>query len=80
MDQQKFGVFLRQLRREKGLTQEQLAEQLCVSNRSGSRGSYVPAREFADTPRDPEARPQAPAPVERIHDGDDFAMFGKIEL
>lgn len=49
-------------------------------NRSGSRGSYVPAREFADAPRDPEARPQAPAPVERIHDGDDFAMFGKIEL
>lgn len=37
MDQQKFGVFLRQLRREKGLTQEQLAEQLCVSNRSVSR-------------------------------------------
>lgn len=49
-------------------------------NRSGSRGSYVPGREFADTPRDPNARPQAPAPVERIHDGDDFAMFGKIEL
>lgn len=37
MNQQKFGVFLRQLRREKGLTQEQLAEQLCVSNRSVSR-------------------------------------------
>ena len=57
------------------------------SGRSGGRGgngrgrgSYVPGREFADTPRDPDARPQAPAPVERIHDGDDFAMFGKIEL
>lgn len=37
MDQQKFGVFLRQLRREKGMTQEQLAERLCVSNRSISR-------------------------------------------
>ena len=49
-------------------------------NRGGNRGSYVPGREFADTPRDPNARPQAPAPVERIHDGDDFAMFGKIEL
>ena len=49
-------------------------------NRGGSRGSYVPGREFADTPRDPDARPQAPAPAERIHDGDDFAMFGKIEL
>ena len=37
LDQQKFGVFLRQLRREKGMTQEQLAERLCVSNRSISR-------------------------------------------
>lgn len=37
MDQQKFGAFLRQLRRGKGLTQEQLAEALSVSNRSVSR-------------------------------------------
>ena len=41
--------------------------------------SSVPGREFADTPRDPNAQPMAPKTVERIHDGDDFA-FGKIEL
>ena len=47
----------------------------------GPRPSSVPAREFADAPRDPEAKPQAPATTHRIHDdGDDFAMFGKIEL
>ncbi len=37
MDQQKIGGFLKKLRNEKGLTQEQLAEILCVSNRSISR-------------------------------------------
>lgn len=37
MDQQKTGRFLRQLRGEQGLTQEQLAEELGVSNRSVSR-------------------------------------------
>ena len=37
MDQVKIGGFLRKLRGEKGLTQEQLAEQLAVSNRSVSR-------------------------------------------
>ena len=47
----------------------------------GPRPSGVPGREFADAPRDPEARPQAPARTQRIHDDeDDFAMFGKIEL
>ena len=50
------------------------------NDRRGGRPSSVPAREFADTPRDPDARPQAPARTERIHDGDDFEMFGKIEL
>ena len=47
----------------------------------GPRGSYVPGREFADTPRDPHAQPHVPTRTERIHDdaGDDFA-FGKIEL
>ena len=58
------------------------------NNRGGSRngsrgygrGSSVPEREFANAPRDPKARPQAPARTERIHDGDDFDMFGKIEL
>ena len=53
-------------------------------NRSGAprgpRPSSVPEREFASTPRDPNARPQAPARNARIHDGDDFDMFGKIEL
>ena len=37
MNQQKIGSFLKSLRRERGLTQEQLAEQLNVSNRTVSR-------------------------------------------
>lgn len=37
MDQKKIGAFLRTLRKEKGLTQETLAEQFHVSNRSISR-------------------------------------------
>lgn len=37
MDQKKIGTFLKELRKEKGLTQEQLSELLGVSNRSVSR-------------------------------------------
>ncbi len=37
MDQKKFGNFLKRLRKEKGITQEQLSEMLGVSNRSISR-------------------------------------------
>ncbi len=37
MDQKKVGCFLKDLRREKGLTQEQLAEKFNISNRSVSR-------------------------------------------
>ncbi len=37
MDQQKIGTFLKALRNEKGLTQEELAEILNVSSRSISR-------------------------------------------
>lgn len=37
MDQKKIGLFLKELRKEKGLTQERLAEILGVSNRSISR-------------------------------------------
>ncbi len=37
MDQIKIGNFLKKLRKEKGLTQEQLAEAMNVSNRSVSR-------------------------------------------
>lgn len=37
MDQDKIGAFLREIRKEKGLTQEQLAQQLGVSQRSVSR-------------------------------------------
>ena len=37
MDQKKTGQFLKSLRNEKGLTQEQLAKQFNVSNRSVSR-------------------------------------------
>nr|MCR5216140.1 helix-turn-helix domain-containing protein [Lachnospiraceae bacterium] len=37
MDQIKVGAFLKMLRKEKNLTQEQLAEQLNVSGRTVSR-------------------------------------------
>ena len=37
MDQMKIGAFLKKLRKEKNLTQEQLAEQLNVSGRTVSR-------------------------------------------
>ena len=45
MDQKKIGGFLKELRREKGVTQEQLAERLGVSSRTVSRwetGSNLP--------------------------------------
>ena len=45
MDQIKIGTFLKTLRKEKNITQEQLAEQLGVSNRTVSRwetGSNMP--------------------------------------
>ena len=45
MDQIKIGAFLKELRKEKGLTQEQLAESLNVSGRTVSRwetGSNMP--------------------------------------
>ena len=45
MDQQKIGTFLKQLRQERQLTQENLAEIMCVTNRSVSRwenGETVP--------------------------------------
>lgn len=37
MDQIKIGAFLKELRKEKGITQEQLAEELLVSARTISR-------------------------------------------
>ena len=37
MNQQKIGMFMKSLRKEKGLTQEQLAEVFNVSNRTVSR-------------------------------------------
>ncbi len=45
MDQKKVGSFLKELRKEKGITQEMLAEQLNVSGRTVSRwetGSNMP--------------------------------------
>lgn len=38
MYQKKIGLFLKELRKEKELTQSQLAEQLNVSDRTVSRG------------------------------------------
>lgn len=37
MDQQKIGAFLKVLRKQKGLTQEQIAEKFNVSSRTVSR-------------------------------------------
>ncbi len=55
MDQKKTGEFLRELRKEKGITQEKAAEQFCVSGRTVSRwetGVNMPdigiIREIAD--------------------------------
>ena len=45
MDQRKIGALLRDLRKEKGVTQEELAEKMMVSNRTVSRwetGSNLP--------------------------------------
>ncbi|MCQ2483606.1 MAG: helix-turn-helix transcriptional regulator [Clostridia bacterium] len=49
MDQQKIGLFLKELRKEKELTQEQLADKLFVSRRTVSRwetGSNMPDMEM----------------------------------
>lgn len=49
MDLKKIGVFLSQLRREKGLTQEQLGLELGVTNKTISRwenGNYLPPVEM----------------------------------
>ena len=50
--------------------------------KGGPKGprSSVPAREFADRPRDPGAQPTAPRRTERLDDAADFELFGKIEL
>ena len=45
MDQVKTGAFLKELRKERNITQEQLAEKMCVSRRTVSRwetGSNMP--------------------------------------
>ena len=45
MDQQKIGTFLKELRKEKNITQEQLADKMMVSRRTVSRwetGSNMP--------------------------------------
>lgn len=45
MDTKKIGIFLKDLRNEKGMTQEQLGEKLGVSNKTISRwetGKYMP--------------------------------------
>ncbi len=45
MDQEKVGKFIAQLRREQGMTQEELGERLAVTNKTVSRwetGRYMP--------------------------------------
>lgn len=45
MDTKKIGIFLKELRNEKGMTQEQLGERIGVSNKTISRwetGNYMP--------------------------------------
>ena len=45
MDTKKIGIFLKELRNEKGMTQEQLGEKIGVSNKTISRwetGKYMP--------------------------------------
>ena len=42
MNQEKIGRFLKELRKQKGLTQEQIAEKFNVSNRTISVGHVFP--------------------------------------
>lgn len=79
MDQQKTGAYLKHLRREKGLTQEQLAERFLVSSRTISRwetggnlpdvGMLVELADFYDVDIreiiDGERKSKVPAPEER---------------
>lgn len=49
MDVQKIGIFLAELRKEKGWTQEQLGQQIGVTNKTVSRwekGNYMPPVEM----------------------------------
>ena len=49
MDMQKIGMFLSELRKEKNLTQEELGEQIGVTNKTVSRwenGNYLPPVEI----------------------------------
>lgn len=49
MDMEKMGAFLQELRREQGLTQEQLGEKLHISSKTISRwetGAYMPPVEM----------------------------------
>lgn len=52
MDMQKIGLFLAELRKENNLTQEQLGEQIGVTNKTVSRwenGNYLPPVEMLQT-------------------------------
>lgn len=48
MNQQKIGAFLKELRKQKRLTQEQLAEKCNVSNRTVSRFTFRRRRKQPD--------------------------------
>lgn len=52
MEQQKIGNFLKQLRKEKGLTQEQFAERFYISSRTVSR--WETGRSLPDAATMPE--------------------------
>ncbi len=46
----------------------------------GEQRSSVPEREYADKPRDPDAKPVVPERRDTIKDGEDLPLYGKIEL
>ena len=42
IDKKKFGAFVAALRKEKGITQKELSEQLCISDKAVANGKPEP--------------------------------------